>query len=153
MKQLSLYEIIMLTHSSFQFNICTAHVNPPIDMFVRNANITMGRRVERTNSRTEKKSSQGLFKIEMYNTWYIYTFKSLKIILCLPKMRLATCWTNDEEEDAPEDDLHQLLEEVDFSILGMTGIFSWKLCQNTAPMAAVHSNLIPCSTCSGLTLK
>ena len=152
MKQLSLYEIIMLTHSSFQFNICTAHVNPPIDMFVRNANITMGRRVERTNSRTEKKSSQSLFKIEMYNTWYI-TFKSLKIIFCLPKMRLATCWTNDEEEDAPEDDLHQLLEEVDFSILGMTGIFSWKLCQNTAPMAAVHSNLIPCSTCSGLTLK
>ena len=66
MKQLSLYEIIMLTHSSFQFNICTAHVNPPIDMFVRNANITMGRRVERTNSRTEKKSSQSLFKIEMY---------------------------------------------------------------------------------------
>ena len=54
MKQLSFYEIIMLTHSSFQFNICTAHVNPPIDMFVRNANITMGRRVERTNSRTEK---------------------------------------------------------------------------------------------------
>ena len=152
MKQLSLYEIIMLTHSSFQFNICTAHVNPPIDMFVRNANITMGRRVERTNSRTEKKSSQSLFKIEMYNTWYI-TFKSFKIIFCLPKMRLATCWTNDEEEDAPEDDLHQLLEEVDFSILGMTGIFSWKLCQNTAPMAAVHSNLIPCSTCSGLTLK
>ena len=152
MKQLSLYEIIMLTHSSFQFNICTAHVNPPIDMFVRNANITMGRRVERTNSRTEKKSSQSLFKIEMYNTWYI-TFKSFKIIFRLPKMRLATCWTNDEEEDAPEDDLHQLLEEVDFSILGMTGIFSWKLCQNTAPMAAVHSNLIPCSTCSGLTLK
>ena len=68
MKQLSLYEIIILTHSSFQFNICTAHVNPPIDMFVRNANITMGRRVERTNSRTEKKSSQSLFKIEMYNT-------------------------------------------------------------------------------------
>ena len=47
----------MLTHSSFQLNICTAHVNPPIDMFVRNANITMGRRVERINSRTEKKSS------------------------------------------------------------------------------------------------
>ena len=63
----------------------------------------------------KKKLSLTLFKIEMYNTWYI-TFKSFKIIFCLPKMRLATCWTNDEEEDAPEDDLHQLLEEVEFSI-------------------------------------
>ena len=69
----------------------------------------------------------------------------------LPSITLACC-TKDEEDD-PEEALHQLLEDVDFSSLGTTGIFSWKLCQYTAPIEAVHSNLIPFSTCSGRALK
>ena len=69
----------------------------------------------------------------------------------IPKTTLA-CWTNDDEA-APEDDLHQLLEDVEDSSLRTTGIFSWKLCQYTAPIADVHSKLSPCSTCSGRTLK
>ena len=83
MKQLSLYEIIMLTHSSFQFNICTAHVNPPIDMFVRNANITMGRRVERINSRTEKNqvrvclrlkcTTLDIFHLQIFQNYLLFT--------------------------------------------------------------------------------
>ena len=82
----------MLTHSSFQFNICTTHVNPPIDMFVRNANITMGRRVERTNSRTEKNQVKVCLRLQYTALDIFHHVENIENdFCCLPKMRLATC--------------------------------------------------------------